>query len=757
MGKSDGYQFGPYQVDIGNSELFREGQPIPTRGMQLELLLLLINNAGNVVLKETIMDQLWPGLAVEESNLTQLVYNLRRLLGDSPRNSQYILTVSGRGYVFIHPVSPISADELPKLDPDGRTLDPDKGEAATPSASPSGLPGRYSWQRHRRIILILLVVVGGGLLLVVGLNIGPGRELRRLRVVKSMTVPGPLITPDVSPDGRMIAYSSLSENGENEDLYLSAIDREHIIQVTTDQAADSLPVWSPDGKRLAFLRRSKREEKARLMIVSLAELVEKDVGSAEDGLAWTPDGLHLIVTDHEEGMNGSFLYQVAIATGYRRRLTNSDQPGIYDSMPRFSSNGQTLAFRRSFSDSSSEICLLDPATGRLIQVTSDHRLITSFQWGLRGGGFYYVSNKSGQSRLWHIFIHSRNSRPVNQLPIAISRFDLSSVGEWMVYSRQIDDRQIEITDLSGTDDADRMATSCLINSSGINDCPVFSPDGQTIAFVSDRSGTPEIWTANSHCQNLTRITDFNDLRVGNPGWSRDGTRIVFDRTINGQSEIFTIRADGRDLRRLTTNDWDDLLPSWSADGQWIYFTEAGQNRSGIYRLPAGGGDIEKVVAGDARQSFESSDGLKLYFMRGGRLWRRDHRDGQEQIVQTGHDSRKARFTGSWHMAAGGIYFIADSEDDPIDQSAPSQLERLDLKTGRLTLVKPFSRTLPRQGRSFSLSPDERKVALAFQSSFNSELTVVKGWKISPIGQYLMDWFHLEQIFVHVRHDWFSQN
>jgi DNA-binding winged helix-turn-helix (wHTH) protein len=85
--------------------LFKRGERLSISSKAFEMLLVLIQNRDNVVTKKDLLVALWPDTAVEESNITQNVYSLRKLLGDDPKQHQYIATVPGRGYRFIAPVT----------------------------------------------------------------------------------------------------------------------------------------------------------------------------------------------------------------------------------------------------------------------------------------------------------------------------------------------------------------------------------------------------------------------------------------------------------------------------------------------------------------------------------------------------------------------------------------------------------------------------------------------------------------------------
>jgi len=103
------YAFGEFQVDEQNRLLHRGGEPIALTPKAFEVLLLLIQHSGEVVSKDELMQAVWRDSFVEESNLTQTVFMLRKALGESS-NQRYILTVQGRGYRFAPEVKAVPAN-----------------------------------------------------------------------------------------------------------------------------------------------------------------------------------------------------------------------------------------------------------------------------------------------------------------------------------------------------------------------------------------------------------------------------------------------------------------------------------------------------------------------------------------------------------------------------------------------------------------------------------------------------------------------
>jgi TolB-like protein/DNA-binding winged helix-turn-helix (wHTH) protein/Flp pilus assembly protein TadD len=104
-------EFGPFQIDPERRLLLRNQQPVSLSSKAFDLLLALTQRAGQVVFKDDLMKLLWPDTFVEESNLGQHVFQLRKALGERPQDHTYIVTVPGRGYRFAQTVRTVVVDE----------------------------------------------------------------------------------------------------------------------------------------------------------------------------------------------------------------------------------------------------------------------------------------------------------------------------------------------------------------------------------------------------------------------------------------------------------------------------------------------------------------------------------------------------------------------------------------------------------------------------------------------------------------------
>ena len=104
-------EFGPFRIDPEQRLLLRDEQPVALSPKAFDLLMVLIQSGGQILLKDDLMKTLWPDTFVEESNLGQHVFQLRKALGERPQDHTYIITVPGRGYRFAQKVRTVAEEE----------------------------------------------------------------------------------------------------------------------------------------------------------------------------------------------------------------------------------------------------------------------------------------------------------------------------------------------------------------------------------------------------------------------------------------------------------------------------------------------------------------------------------------------------------------------------------------------------------------------------------------------------------------------
>ena len=158
------FHFAEFTVDGDQKVLLRHGVPHPLAPKVFDTLLILVENAGRLVGKNDLMNQLWPDTFVEEANLTFNIQQLRKLLGDDARQPRFIETVSRRGYRFIAPVEKLLSEKETTIADAGNTAGNVDQRVLVTARGESALAAEHeqtviTGARLRNILLLAAAVV----------------------------------------------------------------------------------------------------------------------------------------------------------------------------------------------------------------------------------------------------------------------------------------------------------------------------------------------------------------------------------------------------------------------------------------------------------------------------------------------------------------------------------------------------------------------------------------------------------------------
>lgn len=215
--------------------------------------------------------------------------------------------------------------------------------------------------------------------------------------------------------------------------------------------------------------------------------------------------------------------------------------------------------------------------------------------------------------------------------------------------------------------------------SNISGDPVWSPDGQRIAFFRDRSETRpacraciDLYVMEANGSGKRRLTSFSG-GYGDPSWSPDGSMIAFDRCYGGidagkdSCAVYVIQPDGSGLRRVTPEGVDGE-PVWSPDGKRIAFDGSVSKENGIHVIAADGSGLQRLTAKLDTNPRWSPDGSKIVFERMTPLASRDARidiyaiapDGKGLSRLTRRAIKKA-YEPIWSPDGSRIAFVGQRE------------------------------------------------------------------------------------------------
>jgi Tol biopolymer transport system component/DNA-binding winged helix-turn-helix (wHTH) protein len=706
---SNRVSFGPYEADLHTHELWKFGTKLKLIGQPFEILTVLLSRPGELVTREELRARLWPADTFVDFNhgLNAAVNKLREALSDSAENPRYVETLPRRGYRFIGKIespatappalsAPIEEVPVPLLAP---LPDPERA-VALPAILKSD--GARRWGRYLGGIILAAVVVAAVSFFFRRDVTGTGGHIvQRIRPLTNLA--DSTGDPAFSPEGSSVAFVRQDATPVHSGIFLKKVDSDQSRQLTHNDR-DCCPVWSPDGRFIAFSRYENQEfaiyvvsadggqqQKAEaekqmrspsathaLSLVPPGALERKlDTGGVtpqKGEIDWSPDGKSIAFS------TGS-IFLLSLDDSTLHRVT-TPPVGSQDGYPKFSSDGQRLLFVRNHEIGlPEEILTTSVSGGEAMHVVSEPGHIAgSPQWSPDEKSIIFASDRSngGHPSLWRVALDTPSSTPVELAVVGAPTWSpvVSRLGHRLAYQRQTKSLSVWEMDLSGAGEKLPHIVIPQTSDTDQGPGPQYSPDGKKIAYMSDRSGTMEIWVSNRDGSDPFQLSAVGG--AGTPRWSPDSQSVVFD-THSGRGGIVSINVQGGEQHVLVENTASNVCPSWSRDGKWVYFATERTGRYEVWKVPAERGEPIQVTHQGGHAALESLDGKYIYYAKNAgsepEVWRIPIEGGAETRVPLVRPGTWA----SWQVVDRGILFVGPS------LGHKAVLSFYDLATGRNTV------------------------------------------------------------------------
>jgi eukaryotic-like serine/threonine-protein kinase len=540
--------------------------------------------------------------------------------------------------------------------------------------------------------------------------------------------------PTFSPDGTQVAFSWDGEKQDKSDIYVKQIGVEPPFRLTSDPAMNYSPAWSPDGGFIAFLRELSHD-KTEIVLVPQRGGPERILSEIRGSmralpygpyLSWTPDSKWIVCPTPRSGERVWALHLFSTETGEQTELTNPPSSEAGDVAPAVSPDGKTLVFSRVSPDFfNATLWLLHlgegfKPLGKEEQIQSPGMTDIGAAWLPDGREFIFGSGTGTNYGLWRTAV-SKGAVP-RRLDLGIAAAaqpTISRLGNRLAFAVFQFDLNIWRVDLKGPGQKPGLPFR-FIASTQVEYYPAFSPDGRRIAFMSQRSGTQEIWVCDSDGSKAAQLTSFGGAAIYGPSWSPDSQKVALTVAQKGMKEdVYVVSASGGVPRRMTTDPAEDKWPYWSHDGKWIYFSSTRSGREEIWRMPSSGGEAVQITRNSGDRPEESPDGRFLYYMKGWpdavSVWRAQVDGSQEtKVLDSVHSE------GQWTVGKEGIYFFRTP-----DKMGHSDICFYEFASGQIRKVLTIQMPV---NNHIAVSPDGRTILYPQSDASGSVLMLVDNFR-----------------------------
>jgi eukaryotic-like serine/threonine-protein kinase len=609
------FEFGPFRIDTLNRQLWRDGEAVPLKAKAVETLLLLIDRRGDVVEKDELMRELWPDSFVEEANLTQNIYTLRKALGDG----DYIETIPRRGYRFAAQVmeKPAATSDLIIIKETTSTRisyeEENNQDSDKVINAPSLAAQLTAGQPQRRIWLwavVALVCVAGTAVAVLLWWGHSQKPFENIKLTK-FTTTGKAIKAAISPDGKFIAFV-LNDGGQQsvwmrqkvtgQDLQLVAAARTDIYGLTFTRDGNYIFYVSQEQNHLAMLYR----------VPSLGGSSDKLLEDVDSPVTFSPDGRQMAFIRFSPG-HASVVIANIDGSGEKTLTTTRTEDelrigpnGVLP--PSWSPDGEIIACPVSINSVQWDQTVYGYRTkdGGGVPLTTNHwPSIARIEWMPDGGGILATileTESTTEHQVWFVPYPKGEARRITNDLIDYRDLGVSADARTIITIQS--EKKANLW-LAPIEDLDHPAQLTATSYDGLNGMS-WTPDGKLV-YTSVIAGEQNLWITQPNGGSPKQLTSHAGFHE-QPAVSPDGRYIVFLSNRNGQEHLWRIDIDGKHPLQLTQGI-GDRQPTFTADSQFVIFRS--RNPSSLFRVSINGGDAVRLTERGGFDPNVSPDGKTI--------------------------------------------------------------------------------------------------------------------------------------------------
>lgn len=602
------YKFGEFLLDTENRRLFwQTGEAVPLTPRVFDLLVAFVESDGRVLTKDELMDTVWADCTVEESNLSQSVFVLRKALNETAHNPRFIRTIPAQGYRFIAPVKIENGNGF------ASEYTAKNGSAAIPFTAravtePETVPRWPDVLRSRPMIvgLVVILIAGAGAFVSQSWNlIKPSQTMTR--------VPGTehSLSIALSPNGEYVAHAV--PNGGKQVLTMTHVPSGSSTPILPPDPSGFLGItFAKDGNFVYFVK-SSPDFNTLYRIPFLGGNVEKILDRIDLRISFSPDGSRFCFVRKLD--TGTTAILIANADGSdEREISRRIPPQQYSTRSiSWSPDGKLIANAAiaGGNNPDTQIVGIDVETGAEAPLT-DRRWSGSdgLDWLADGSGIV-AGLWEGATATTHVWLVPYPAGEPRKLTTDLENYGsvgVSADGRAIIAGQFRDNTSIWVVPGGSPDKAEPASTGRHHKFNWVR----WLPDGG-ITFGSDAGKNRDVWRINLDGSGERMLTSGPQSNVM-PVATSDGRYIVFApfRDNNDLFELWRMDADGSNEVRLTPVGGGAWQPSLTTDGKWAFYTSGTMDgppmQRRIWKVPVEGGEPVQFTAMAAYQAEVSPDG-----------------------------------------------------------------------------------------------------------------------------------------------------
>ncbi|MCJ8268373.1 MAG: winged helix-turn-helix domain-containing protein [Psychrosphaera sp.] len=568
-----------YFIDTQLPQMFCDDKPIPIERKQHQLLIYFCQRPDTIVSRDQIIDDINKGAVISDNAVNKMIASLRQLLGDNPKQPEFIKTIPRQGYSFIAPVEVCDSIKKP-----------------------------LEIKNKTNVIVAALLLVVALLITVVMTRDDNPSQPQNNKLVPLTRNSGVEFSPYMSPDGRFLAYTRNEPTNKIAQLWLKDLQNDNTEHLLANLASSTEIAWSALGDRLIYT--DYPNQTCQFNQIQIKEGQPQPTTAISDcnaryvqQLIFTDDDQSLYFVSRVIGFEPMQIFRMNLQDNTRQLINQPALAGAGNYSMDISHDGSKLLILSSNADFQTTLYQLDRKTNELSTKGKWQRFLNRAIWHHDNESIVHTSNQYShellQSDVWGEKIGTIASTS-NRVAENYRRHPNGKDFYFTSFMMNNDNVVINLKDNSKKHN---------FNSAVYDKLPTFSTSVDKWFFASKRNGITQIFSASEPDQQLKQLTNYDkEPSLASLDVSPNGQRLL----ALGTKQVTLMTIDGEKIRSVTVPSGLVLAAHWLSDNQIaVSAIDNEQPQLFMYQLDTG-----SLTTADQRwqAAFASPSGKRWFYI-----------------------------------------------------------------------------------------------------------------------------------------------